>query len=258
MAAFLAATVGTFSQVPSRKALEEENLGDAAAAEYGVPKTAKESVTRQNFNLHGAMLPQVGTLVPEPSSLDKASMWSVGCETLDRGFADFSKYKQFFRPLGIGYARVQSGWEKTEKAKGEYDFAWLDTIVDGLREQGVKPWLSLSYGNKLYGSTRSKIESMCSKENMEAWNTYVQAIVKHYEGRVDHWEVWNEPNLKDKDVRWFSELLMNTVRSVRKAAPKAKIIAFGTARVDYDYICNVFDYINAKDRKIVGHLQISV
>jgi hypothetical protein len=45
---------------------------------------------------------------------------------------------------------VQLGWQRCELVKGVYNFTWLDTIVNGMVAQGVKPWAQLSYGNDNY------------------------------------------------------------------------------------------------------------
>ena len=110
------------------------------------------SVTWQNFNTYSTRLPETGKLVTKPADGSGDSRWSIGCETLDRDYADFRKY---VGPLGVGYARIQSGWAKCEQEKGKYDFAWLDEIVDGLNSQGVRPWMCLCYGNPLYGADRN-------------------------------------------------------------------------------------------------------
>ena len=111
----------------------------------------RSSLTYEKMQANGVRLPVIGELVTQAPDINKQYWWSVGCETLDRDFADFDKFKDFFVELGIGYARLQSGWAKTEKEKGKYDFAWLDHIVDGLIERGVKPWMCLCYSNPLYG-----------------------------------------------------------------------------------------------------------
>ena len=105
----------------------------------------KKSVTWDNIRNHPAPLPVIGELVTTPSSLDRPSLWSVGCETLDRDYADFDKFYQYMGETGVGYARLQSGWAKSEPKKGKYDFAWLDRHVDGLISQGIHPWLCLCY-----------------------------------------------------------------------------------------------------------------
>ena len=109
------------------------------------------SIVWNDFNIKddtGLMvLGQINTIKP---SIDMSSRWSIGCECLDRDYADFDKIKGFYGELGAGYARIQSGWARCEMEKGKYDFAWLDKIVDGLLAQGVKPWMCLCYGNPLY------------------------------------------------------------------------------------------------------------
>ena len=39
----------------------------------------------------------------------------------------------------VKWVRVQSGWQRTERERGKYDFGWLDAIVDRLRSDGMTP-----------------------------------------------------------------------------------------------------------------------
>ena len=82
----------------------------------------------------------VGTLRPRSAQEITASNWSVGAETMDRDYTVYRNWKQHLGPLGAKKARLQSGWAKTEKKPGEYDWAWLDEIVLDMVEQGVEPW----------------------------------------------------------------------------------------------------------------------
>ena len=143
------------------------------------------SVTWRNFNIYSTKLPEAGKLEVKPADGSGDSRWSVGCETLDRDYADFNNYKKYVGELGVGYARIQSGWAKCEPEKGKYDFKWLDEIVDGLNEQGVRPWMCLCYGNPLYGADRNLGAGIfTTDEVMKAWRKYVRETVKHYGNRV--------------------------------------------------------------------------
>lgn len=73
------------------------------------------------------------------------SFITVGCECLDRDMAVWSEFADYVPELGVGHARIQSGWAKTERRKGHYDYAWLDEIVDGLCSRNIKPWMTLCY-----------------------------------------------------------------------------------------------------------------
>lgn len=207
------------------------------------------SVTWQQFNVHTPPLLQIGELATKPADGTGNSRWSVGCETLDRDYADFSKYKQYVGELGVGYARIQSGWAKCEQEKGKYDFAWLDKIVDGLNEEGVRPWMCLCYGNPIYGVDRNLGAGLFIKEEvMKAWCKYVRETVKHYKGRIAMWEIWNEPNLRSKNnPEYYAEMLIRTAEEIRKIDNEAVILAFGLSGMPLGWTKSVMDIV--KERK---------
>ena len=60
------------------------------------------SVTWKNFNTYSTRLPEVGKLATKPADGTGDSRWSIGCETLDRDYADFSQFKKYVGPLGVG------------------------------------------------------------------------------------------------------------------------------------------------------------
>ena len=95
------------------------------------------------FKYSSPGLKQIGWLETKHSKEVKSSIWSVGCETLDRDYAKFSIYKDYVGELGVKRARLQSGWAKCEKEKDNYKFEWFDSCVYGLSEQTVEPWVCL-------------------------------------------------------------------------------------------------------------------
>ena len=136
-------------------------------------QTLKKSVTYERLQRHDATLPVIGRIQPVESSLDRPSLWSVGCETLDRDFAVFDNFRQYVGETGVGYARIQSGWNRVESEPGKYDFVWLDNIVDGLLEEGVRPWMCLCYGNLNYiENVRSLYALVNNEQAMKAWEKY--------------------------------------------------------------------------------------
>lgn len=190
------------------------------------------SYTWRQFNRHTPALDYVGTLATSSADGSGHSHWSVGCETLDRDFAVFANYKDYLSELGVGYARIQSGWAKTEQKRGKYDYRWLDEIVDGIIEEGVKPWMCLGYGNPLYGAEKGLgSQIFTDKESMEAWKKYVASTVKRYKGRVVAYEIWNEPNLATgvNTPQMYADLMIATAEVIRQTDPQAKILALSLA-----------------------------
>lgn len=208
------------------------------------------SVTWEQFNIHTTRLPEIGRIVTTHSDGSGESRWSIGCETLDRDYADFSKYKKYIGELGVGYARIQSGWAKCEPIKGKYEFDWLDNIVDGLNEEGVKPWMCLCYGNPLYGADRNLGSGLFMNEDvMKPWLKYINETVKRYKGKVAMWEVWNEPNLRSKNnPEIYAELLIRTAEEIRKVDKNAIIIGMSLSGIPTAWPKKVLDILKEKKK----------
>jgi hypothetical protein len=201
------------------------------------------------FRYAGPGLKQIGVLAVKHSREIKASPWSVGCETLDRDYGDFSKYKDYVGELGVKRARIQSGWAKCEKEKGVYDFTWLDPIVKGLKEQTVEPWMCLCYGNPLYNSDIDLNAKLFSDDKtMSAWLNYVEATVKQYKDTVKEWEIWNEINHDKTAAKNYAALLMKTAERIRKVQPDAIIIGFAMVRVDLKFTKEVFEILKENNQ----------
>ena len=192
------------------------------------PKVApkeKNSVTWLKLNQLDPGLKPLGRLAVREAKDIKASNWSIGCETMDRDYADWNAFKHLLGPLGAKRARFFSGWAKTEQEKGKYDFAWLDRQIRESAAMGVKPWVCLSYGNPVYGSDfrlGMRVKQVTDNpEAFEAWLRYCRASVKRYRDVVDEWEIWNEPFGQRAE---YAELFYRTAKAIREVQPNAKCI----------------------------------
>ncbi len=70
---------------------------------------------------------------------------------------------------------------------------------------------------------------------MKQWQQYVTALVAHYKGLIDCWEVWNEPwNLADRffpgTATDYGALLKSAYLTAKKANPKTTIVGIDTYR----------------------------
>ena len=207
--------------------------------------------------------PPVGEVIDLDDFPARAGRLGVGMECLDRDLWDPLPAMPRLKALGVRRARLQSGWGRTEREKGVYDFSWLDEVVDALVGIGVEPWLSLSYGNYLYLSPEElpQMESVLlrlfenreeferkrpllyglgqkptgSPEAMAGWLNYVRATVSRYRGRVRHYEIWNEPDVSVffPSQCWpeeYRELVRRTAAVIREADPGALVIGGAAGR----------------------------
>lgn len=194
--------------------------------------------------------------MPKSSAQVAESRLGIGFEKLDRGLFDPAKAYDKIAAIGVKWIRLQSGWMRTEREPGVYSFEWLDDIVDNLRARGMRPWITLCYGNPLY-TDRAKTSfgavgcpPIQTAEAREGWFRYVCALVRHFAGRVEWYEVWNEP---DGRFSWkhdiaegeqepgpnaaeYAAFAAETARAVHSSDPAAKVIGLSLAtRADFCY-----------------------
>ena len=186
---------------------------------------------------------RIGTVKPFTAQEIPHSRLGIGFEKLDRDVFDPENAYDPVSKLGVKWVRIQSGWERTEKTRGVYDFAWIDSIVDNLIRRGLKPWVCLCYGNPLYSENAKitfgsvGIAPVRNDDQKQGWANYVRATVAHFRGRVEWFEVWNEPDWCWRDFdpatgknehvpsgTEYGEFLVATSAAVRSANPDAKVI----------------------------------
>ncbi len=196
-------------------------------------------------------LKKIGKIEPKTSQSIKKSKIGLGFEKLDRDVFDPTKAYDKVADLGVKWARLQSGWARTEKEKGVYDFAWIDEIVDNFVKRGIEPWVCLCYGNPLFNEEAKKVfgavgcPPIFTEEQKKAWENYVKAFVKHFENRVTYYEVWNEP-----DGQWCWKHGVNatelgifthdTGKFVKEANKNAKVIGGVTCCRELSYLNEAF------------------
>ncbi len=178
-------------------------------------------------------LKQIGTLRPRGADEISASNWTLGCETLDRDFADYQQYKEYLVPLGIKTIRLQGGWAKTEKERGTYDFTWLDTIIDDARGRGLNILLETDYGNPCYeggGGWDLAGGFPTSEAALAAWDRWVETMAIRYRGKVRDWAMWNEPDINKQhnppDIAAFN---VRTATIIKRVIPEARIAGLSLA-----------------------------
>ena len=211
-------------------------------------------VTWKALNRLDPGLKEIGRLPVHTSPQIKASNWSVGCETMDRDYAEWDSFKELLPILGVKHARFFSGWAKTEQEKGKYDFSWLDPQLRECAAMGIRPWVCLSYGNPVWGSDfrlGMRVKQVTDNaEAFEAWLRYCKACVARYKDVVDEWEIWNEPFNQGPE---YAEMVYRTAKAVHEVQPEAKCFVTAIswnkdpAKNDYAIVAEKLKKENALD-----------
>ena len=218
-----------------------------SALRFGIAAPLAAQVTPRD-------LKALGKTPVRASAAIASSPLSVGFECLDRRLFDPDRTYAHVAQLGVKWARVQTGWSRCERVRGEFDFRWLDEIVDSLLRIGVHPWFNLGYGNKLY-TPDAPLESavgwvpLRTAEAREAWVRFTSRAAQHFRGRVRHWEIWNEPNIKtfwkpeEPSADGYAALVTLTAPEIRKVIPDAVIVGGVITSLPYslDYLERALD-----------------
>ncbi len=177
----------------------------------------------------------IGKLKLHTSKELEKSRVSVGFECLDRELFDPERCYDLLGATGAKWARCQTGWNRCETEKGVYTFEWLDSVVDNLLARGVQPWFNVGFGNPIYmldvpnPTCVGCVPTLYGEEVKEAWLNYIHALARHFKGRVQYYEIWNEPNLLNfwhpsfPNGREYAELVAVTGEAIRAEDRDSKI-----------------------------------
>lgn len=120
----------------------------------------------------------------------------------------------------------------------EYNFTYLDNVMDNYRSVGLRPFLELGFMPEKMASGDQTIfywkGNTTPPKSYEAWTAMVQATLRHLMDRygaddVVTWpiEVWNEPNLpgfwKDADMQEYFKLFRLTFRAIKEVDERFRV-----------------------------------
>ena len=203
----------------------------------------------------------IGKLKVYHSSEIEKSNVSIGFECLDRELFNPERCYDWLGKSGVKYARCQTGWNLCEKEKGVYTFEWLDSVIDNLLSRGVQPWLSVTFGNRLYMPDVPEWNKTCvgcvplcfGEEALQAWKNFVREIAKRYKGRVTHYEIWNEPEIKpfwypeEPSGTKYAELVRLTGGIIREENPGARIGAVVSSARAFRFIRQLLESLKPEE-----------
>ena len=116
-------------------------------------------------------------------------------------------------------------WPNLEPSKGQWQFGRLDLYVSLAKQHGTGLLLPLSY-TPSWASGRPEITA--PPQNLEDWRNYVKTVVSRYKGRIQAYEMWNEPNLSDFWSGTIDQMVMLTKEAsaiIRSIDPQAIIVS---------------------------------
>ncbi len=141
-------------------------------------------------------------------------------------------------------------YNEDEHGNPVYNFAYVDSIYDGLLKNGVRPMVEISFMPKKLAFNPDALHPFWYKQNvsppksMERWDGLIQHFAQHLVDRygideVSQWyfEVWNEPNIDFWNgiprLESYLELYDHTARTLKSVNTRLRVGGPATAAAQW-------------------------
>jgi hypothetical protein len=226
------AAVATATQVPAAAATPQQEPTAAPTAVPAETETASPEPTQTEPP------PTAQPPTPKPVAKPDGSMASP-----DYGVQDFLWWQpevadrdlQLTKEAGFSWVKQLVSWQDVEGAgKGQYDWTNLDRIVDQADQHGLNLIVRVSQ------DPDRPFWAGNPPENAGHFADFLAAMASRYKGRIQAYQVWNEPNLarewggRRPDPAGYTGLLKKAYSAIKGADPKATVITAGMAPTGTD------------------------
>lgn len=195
------------------------------------------------------------------SQAEPLSPFGIGsCHVNNRTVKDLERWLPQMAEAGLRFHRTcQTHWSAVEPAQGQWTWEELD------REMAFLAAHRMRCGGLLIGSLpwdKSGRPFGLPVENLPEWSNYVSQVVKHLQGKVTYWEVWNEPpNFigPNQSAADYAKIVASAYDAAKAANP-ACMVGLAAKSVHVNFLEQAikagakdhFDYITLHPYEVLG------
>lgn len=154
---------------------------------------------------------------------------------------------QMMADAGFHWIRQEFPWEDIEiHGKGDFEdrrhepyrSAWekYDHIVDLAGQYGMEIIARLSNPPTWSRARGDEAGAFAPPDDLNDYGDFVEAVVRRYKGRIQYYQIWNEPNIYPEwgeravSPEEYTELLKVGFRRVKEACPECVVISGALAQ----------------------------
>jgi hypothetical protein len=152
------------------------------------------------------------------------------------------KLYEFLDEMGVVWLRSTFNWSSVERRMGVWDYSEYDDFVEESLHAGKKVLAILAYDvSWVHGDSKKRRWSI-GPEELPYYLRYVEETVRRYRGKIQAYEIWNEPNwiFWDGSKEEFYALTRAAAEKIREADPEATIVAGSFNRTPEKFIRGMF------------------
>jgi hypothetical protein len=140
---------------------------------------------------------------------------------------------QLVKQAGFRWVKQEFAWREIEGAgRGIFDWANPDRVMDQIDAYGLKVIARVGVQPEWASGGYPEIGP---PEDYQDFANFLTALATRYKGRIDAYQIWNEPNLarewgnRPPNPAEYAELLKLAYQSIKSVDPGAYIISAGLA-----------------------------
>lgn len=137
-------------------------------------------------------------------------------------------------PFGAVGKGPTNTWPYMEPSKGQYNWSRLDNLVGQAQAHNLPIFFSTDYVPKWAALDKSSCRmgvfntNICTSTaaNVQDWDEFVTAMVTRYKGKIEMYELWNEPDQKAESTATVEQMVTLTshmFKIIRSVDPNALI-----------------------------------
>lgn len=174
------------------------------------------------------------TLVPQPSGLVPMASPDYSIQAFLYWRAEVAQRDlDLVNQIKFNWVKQVFSWREIEGAgKGEYNWTNIDRMMDQIDAHGLKVIARISDQPAWTGGGYPEIGP---PDNYQDFTDFLTALATRYKGRIDAYQIWNEPNLarewgnRPPNPAEYTELLKVGYSTLKAIDPNAWIITAGLA-----------------------------
>jgi polysaccharide biosynthesis protein PslG len=140
---------------------------------------------------------------------------------------------QLARDGGFQWVKQRFEWRNIEgKNRGNFEWNEPDRIVDAISQAGLRIIARVD-NQPQWASSTITWPGSGPPDDPRAWSDYLTALATRYKGRIQAYEIWNEPNLdrewgdKTPDPAAYARMLKASYAAIKAADPQALVVSAG-------------------------------
>ena len=130
----------------------------------------------------------------------------------------------------VEWSRVSDADDPTPSLNPDYDWGPIDRAIDTAAAYGMRTQLALAGPAPAYASGNGQVSIPVWSPDPARYADFARAAAQHFQGRVDRYSIWNEPNYpswlepQNQSPQLYRALYETGYAAIKSVDPSAQVL----------------------------------